>query len=375
MIFSGSDFNVKSQIMRLHQSLGKSHHASWQTRLFSIHGLSSHDYFSSLRCQAQRRSQGQRLLLLRPVLGDVFCSTHISRVASRHRNEFESPRGKVLSSWLSMFEHFSQYIVQCQRNSSLANLRRFCAALDWTCPTLVCKRSACNRFGRDGLRIRRHYDRSLLVGLLPLGTVSNDQSGGEDAYVVGSLRLHTHFHSYFRWKDSRSQHLGSLGYRAWSLLPDGSWVLGFRSPLCGSPSSSFLCHSSQKQHEVQAPIFSSNRQREQQHYLRSNRYDDHFLFQQGLPQYIAKSNRQRRTRGKKLLLDKKFRPQAPTDCRSLSAKVATQVVLQMDKTAFKNKELYRDNRERRQDSNLDRSLHICIDCNHEKKTSFGTNYV
>ena len=220
MIFSGSDFNVKSQIMRLHQSFGKSHHASGQTRLFSSHGLSSHDYFSSLRCQAQRRSQGQRLLLLQPVLGDVFCSTHISRIASRHRNEFESTRGKVLSSWLSMFEHFSQHIVQCQRNSPLAHLRRFCAALDRTCPTHVCKRSACYRFGRDGLRIRRHYDRSLLVGL-PLGTVSNDQSGGEDAYALGSSRLHTHFRSYFRWKDSRSQHLGSLDHRANYLMDRG----------------------------------------------------------------------------------------------------------------------------------------------------------
>ena len=261
-------------------------------------------------------------------------------IAALYKSRWQvEARGKVLSSWLSMFEHFSQHIVQCQRNSPLANLRRFCAALDRTCPILVCKRSACYRFGRDGIRIRRHYDRSLLIGL-PLGTFSNDQSGGEDAYPVGSSRFLTHVHSYFRWKDSRSQHLGSLDHRAWSLLPDGSWVLGFRSPLCYSPISSFHCHSSQKQQEVQATIFSSSRQRKKQHNLRSNRCDAHFLFQQGLPQYIAKSNRQRRTRGKNPLLDKQFRAQASTDCRSLSAKVASRVVLQVDKTAFKNKEFF-----------------------------------
>jgi hypothetical protein len=111
---SGLDLNVERQTYDLLRSGAKGWNTPGQARVFSAHGLPSHEHVWTVCCQASRRSQGQGFLLPGPVL--------------RHG--------------LSLPDDFAQHVGQCKRHPSMADLCGLCAASDWHRQAPVCRGTA-----------------------------------------------------------------------------------------------------------------------------------------------------------------------------------------------------------------------------------------
>ena len=351
--------------MRLFQSMGKSHHEPRQACLFSDHGSCTHDNLSALRCQTQRRSQDQRLLLLRSILGNVLCPVDLQRVSQRHRSQSANPSKKTLSFGISVPNNFAKYAFECKRNSLLADLRRLRAILDWDRQTPLCSRPLGDRFGCGCLRLRRDDDRPLPV-CLSLGSVSHNQGCGEDAHPLGFAWKHTQFHSHYRREDPRSQHPGSAHHRGWSLLFDGPRVLGFCKASQDSSIPSILCDQDQKQYQISTQIFATSGQSEHQCHQRSSWGSAFVYCKKRLSRHHQARHGQRRQREKIQLLDQQHDTQARAHCGPLPPKMAGGIVLQMDQTAFANQEIFGYNRERSQNTNLDRSVYLRAHCDRKK---------
>ena len=72
------------------------------------------------------------------------------------------------------------------------------------------------------------------------------------------------------------------------------------------------------------------------------------------------------------LLDQQFRPQARDDCGTLQATLASRIVLQMDQATFAYQSFFGNQRECRQDANMDRGRYLCPHRYRQKTSAFAS---
>lgn len=204
---SGLDLNVDTMIYCPLRTYAKDRHEPRQAGFFSTHGLSATEYFSSVRRQAPRRSQGPELHLHGSVFDHGFCPVDLPRIPARYRDQFARTSQAALPHGTALQDRLSQYLGQCQRHKALANLRRLRPAFDRHGAASLCKRSVGDRFGCHGLRLRCHDDRFVSVGL-PLGAVSREQSGYQTATL---LDLRGAIPTFIHISDGKTHEVNILG--------------------------------------------------------------------------------------------------------------------------------------------------------------------
>ena len=118
---------------------------------------------------------------------------------------------------------------------------------------------------------------------------------------------------------------------------------------------------SQVQHKVSAAILPTSRSCEHSNRLRSDRRAHCLLHRQRLSASDSSSCCQRREWQTLDLSDQQLCSQSRDDRSTLSATMAGRVVLQVDQAAPSDQDLSGHQRERSQDANLDRGLHVRAD--------------
>ena len=363
VILSGLDFNFDfEQTLGCSRLLAGNPHAPRQTRFLADHDASASDNFPALRCRASWRSQGQGLHLLGSVPRNGFCATDLSRVASRYRSQSSRTSQASVSHGISLCDAVSQYAGQCERDAALADLCRLCSASDWDCETAVYRRAAGYRSGCNGLRLRRHNDRSVPVDV-SVGTFSSGQGRDQTAYSVGPAGRNPKLYQHYGRQDPRGQRPRRPPDRAWGILFVGSRLPRLRTALRYSSIASVLCDTRKIQYKVSTKILSASRSREHSDRLRSDRCADRLLH----GQRVSASHSSRCCKGRERqtidLFDEQLWSQTRTDRSTLSTAMASRIVLQMDQATSENQNLFGHKRERRQDANLDCDLHLRADRN------------
>jgi len=366
VILSGLDFNFDfEQTWGCSRLLAGNSHAPRQTRFLADHDASATDNFPALRRRTPRRSQGQGLYLLGSVPRDGLCSIDISGVAARYRSQSARTGQAPVPHGISMCDAVAQYVGQCERNAALADLCRLCSAFDWDCETAVYRRAAGYRSGCYGLRLRCDNDRSVPVDV-SVGTISSSQGCDQTPYAARPAGRNPKLYQHYGRQDPRGQRAGRSYYRARGVLFAGSRLPRLSTALCHSSIASILCHASQVQHKVSEAILPTNRSCEHSNRLRSDRRAHCLLHRQRLSASDSPSRCQRREWQTLDLSDQQLCSQSRDDRSTLSATMAGRVVLQVDQAAPSDQDLSGHQRERSQDANLDRGLHVRADRDTQK---------
>jgi len=146
--------------------------ASRQARFRAGHGASAAVDIPPLPGTLRRPAQAQELLVSGPVLRDGLRAVDVSRVVARRRG-VSGHAGTTAVPRFS-FARGAQHAGQRQRSAALADLRRPGAASDRHHSAGLCERAHRSGLEADGLRLRRHHERLVLVGL-SVGAVWLDQ--------------------------------------------------------------------------------------------------------------------------------------------------------------------------------------------------------
>jgi len=138
--------------------------AYWQAGFCAVDGTSAADNLPSL-CSALRwTSQNQAFHLFGSIPVDGVCTTDLSREPARYRSL--SARAVLQALSLGLSQHRgAQHPGQCQRNTRLADLLRFCTASDRDGAKALCQRAFWSRPQRHRLCSGCDYHRSVPVGV------------------------------------------------------------------------------------------------------------------------------------------------------------------------------------------------------------------
>ena len=258
---------------------------------------------------------------------------------------------------------------RCQRVARLAHLVGRGRAPD-SSGTQALQRYRLGRIGSEehGLRVGRDHDRSVFESVR-LGSVSQSQGGRQAAHAVGPAGRNPSVYPHQRRQDARSQCAGLHANRSWSVLRDGSGLLGFHSTLWLASSRRVLCNESQSQHERSTNLFQARRSVDRSR-LRSNGIAQRVLRHATLPRELEAHTIQRYGKWEDFhLSDQQLRVAATDDCNAVQKSLASRIVLQMDQAAPENQEVPGQQRERRQDANLVRRVDLRTDCHRQEGTS------
>ena len=107
-----------------------------------------------------RQSQDSEFLLFRPVSLHGLCAVDLSRESSRYR-DLSSCNAVQTVSLGHPWSCFAQHSRRRQRDSGLADLRRFCSRAHSEGKDAVCPRRLWSRSGSDRLCLRFHHGRSV----------------------------------------------------------------------------------------------------------------------------------------------------------------------------------------------------------------------
>src|SRR5271157_2101421 len=279
-----------------------------------------------------------------------FCAAHLSRESARHRNLLARTSVAALSHGLSR-RHLAQHPGQRQPAARLAHLRRLCPSAHHAGPRPLSARTVGRGIGADGLRLRFHHRRSLLVAF-PLGAVSAAQECGETSHLARSARQHSH-------RCLRDQRRGERCETSRSTGAGGGGLLSPRSRLCRLPASpsdhpspGFLRHPCRAQHalpslrtalgrSLHGPAFRSNH---------SPHRTQEFASLSHTP--AAHSLLRRRERLAPDLSQQQFSTPGPDHRATLPGSLASRIVLPLDQTASANPGFLRHFGERREDPSV-----------------------
>jgi len=156
----------------------------------TAYGLPSSVPISQVRRPVSRPSQGQKILLLKPISLFGFRTVDVSGKPARHRSLPARSQDEALSfghSWPGL----SQYLGKRQGGQGLAHLRRLRPSDHRSSPPALRPRRLWIGTGEDRLR-PGFYDHRFVPGTLPLGKVSQTKRSGETAYASRSSRSDPH---------------------------------------------------------------------------------------------------------------------------------------------------------------------------------------
>ena len=128
---SGLDLNVESQTGGFSRISAQNPHAPRQARICATHALPAAEHVSPLCGRAQRRTQGQGLLVSGSVLRHGLRPVDLPRVAARHRSQLARASQTAVPHGVSLPDDFAQHAGQCERHTPVANLCRLRPAPDW----------------------------------------------------------------------------------------------------------------------------------------------------------------------------------------------------------------------------------------------------
>src|SRR5262245_63445333 len=130
MFLPGLDLNFEPLICHPARNLFAGEiDAYWQAGFCAVDGTSAADKLPSLCSALQWTSQNQAFHLFGSIPVDGVCTTDLSREPARYRSL--SARAVLQALSLGLSQHRgAQHPGQCQRNTRLADLLRFCTASD-----------------------------------------------------------------------------------------------------------------------------------------------------------------------------------------------------------------------------------------------------
>jgi len=295
----------------------------------------------------------KNFFLLRSIPLYGFCSNNISTEPSGHRNLSASNAFQTLSLW-HPWKSFSQHPGQSKRKSRLANICRLRRSVDKHRTEVVYQRSFWPSIEASCLRSGFNNHRFISV-TISMGKVSQTQSRSKGANANGPERLYTLFYSHYRRKSTRCKYSRRTGFRGRFILHNGSRLHRLRS--------SFLVHSksfikSQKQFRLPSPSVLQSRQNHRPA-MRPDYKAQRLLCVAGLSCYSSPNQLLRyRDREKIRILNKQLYNASFDNCLTLQVPLADRNLLQMNQAISTYQNLFRDYRERSEDSNLD--CHQCL---------------
>src|SRR3972149_1231370 len=315
------------------------------------HGLSTHLRIPSMCPTIPWSLQDEKLFMLGSVSLHGLRTAYVSRKSKGHRGLSSLSSTEALPHGDSK-QSLTQYSGSCQPGKGLADLCRLCPDSYCPCSTSLYQRFLWRRIESNRLCIGLHHDRSLSLAF-PLGQVPSSQRRREIAYSPGSPGKYPLPRYYHPWQDPRRQNPRSTDLRTRSLLYHRPWVSGLQSPLCHSSSLGFLCHPSQKQLSVQTSLLSARGQIHRGP-IRPNHCLGRILFSQSLSrQTTAHSLFRCRTKQTPHLFNQQLHALGIDHRRTVSVSLANRTLLHMDQAAPSNQSILWNNRECRQDPNLD----------------------
>src|SRR5665213_1064580 len=321
---------------------------------------------SAKRIALPWQSSHANIFLLRSISLYGLCTADLSRWLARYRNLFAHVRPETLSRRMPR-NRFTQHIGRGQRTSRLAHLFRLGSGPDCQSSPLIRQ----GRFRRGtqehGLRFRFDHDRSVHVHF-PLGAFPQTQSRRQTSHPDRFARVDPLLHPNYRRKSPRCQYVGRSPHRSRSLLSDRPRLHRFPTPLHAGQALGFLRDSRQAQYgfprfgiqtgrqnhgSAFRPIHSADRPTRVQGL--SRRVAPHWLHRSHHAQALDFSHQQ-------------FRSSCTDDPKTLQVPLASRTLFQMDQAIPAHQSVLRHQRERGQDTNLDRHLGLRLDCDHQKRT-------
>src|SRR5271157_2390750 len=341
-------------------------HEQWPNDFCSTDGLASAARVSPLRGSLPGRLQGTEFFLPRSIPLFGFCPAHLSRESARHRNLLARTSAAALSHGLSR-RHLAQHPGQRHPAARLAHLRRLCPPAHRAGPRPLSARTVRGGIGPDGLRLRFHHRRSVLVAF-PLGAVSAAQKCRETPYLAGPARQHSDRCLRDQRTGERCETSRSTGAGGGGLLSPRSRLCRLPASLSDHPSPGFLRHPRRVQHALPSlrtalgrsfhrPAFRSNHSPDRTQELASL---------SGAP--AAHSLLRRRERLAPDLSQQQFSTPRPDHRATLPGPLASRIVLPLDQTTSAYPGLLRHFAERREDPSVGGDLGLCSGGHLEKAT-------
>src|SRR5919197_377264 len=210
-----------------------------QNNLCSTDGLCSRVRISLLCRALPRQLQNQELFLLGSVSHLGLCSIDVSREPQRYRGVSASGAHQALPYGHSQSD-FAEHFGQCQSDSRLENLCRFCPCAYPISARPLPRGALRTRTQLNGLRAGCHHHRPLPLAF-SLGAVSPKKIGCQTAHFIGSARQHSYSDHHHRRTDSRSQYPRPALLGSGCHLPDGSRVSRFSKTLPFASVRCLLC--------------------------------------------------------------------------------------------------------------------------------------
>ena len=333
------------------------------------HIRSNHEVSFSRRVRSMRSALRwepihQALLLLGSVSGHGLRPTDLSREPSRHRSLSGNTAQQALSLWA---QRTSEAILacRCQRTSRLENLCRFRAHAHRHCAPAVRRHRPRVGPGRNALRAGRHDYRSVSFDV-PLGKIQKGQGCNQASHNDRDSQLYPSVYRYNSRQSSRREGARHPHTRARLIPGNGSRLSRFCSSLCPQSGASFLRHPSQKQSSIPASVLSFRGQVQRP----EKRPDWHLDWAANL-HFVSRSIAARdllfsRDSQVLCLSDQQFFSSSTDRRQSISLSLANRTLFQMDQTASTNQTFLWHLSEQREDSNLDWSLSLHANSDHQK---------
>ena len=343
-------------------------HERRQDAFCADYGVRAVDELWSNRGSLQRQRRRSAHDLRRAISSHGICATDLARESARYRSDAGRQCEQTLCDGIAS-QHSSLDVGRCQRVARLAHLVGRGRVAD-SSGTQALQRYGFGRIGSEEHSLRAGCDdnRSVFESVR-LGSVSQSQGSRQAAYALGSARRNPSVYPHQRRKDARSQCAGLHANRSWSVLRDGSGLLGFHSTLWLASSRRVLCNESQSQHERSTNLFQARRSNDRSR-LRSNGIAQRVLRHATLPRELEAHTIQRCRKWQDTHLpDEQLCASTIDDCSTVQKSMASRVVLQMDQAALENQEVPGQQRKRRQDANLVRRVDLRTDCHRQEGTS------
>lgn len=228
-------------------------YACRQARFLSADGSSSVAYVSLLRSTLPWRPVRQKLSMPGSVSHHGVCATDLSGKPARYRSPPSRSEDQAISHGHTG-GYFSKHIGRCQRATRLANLCRLRPVVDQDRSTAICRGGSGPGTRQHDLRTRRFNHRFVPV-YFSIGIVPFHQVSRQAAYSARSVGQYPHLHSSLGRQTPRRRRAGHIDTRTGRILYHGSRLPQFHPILQTGSGRGVLCHSSQKEDSVQAPIF------------------------------------------------------------------------------------------------------------------------
>ena len=211
-----------------------------------------------------------------------------------------------------------------------------------------------------------YHDRFMFVSV-SLGAFSPEQSRGQITYATGFMRQHSDIYPNHRRKSSRYQYPGYPHSRSRILLHHGPRLSGFCSSLHAASREGILHRARQVQYPAAKTLFTPGRQNNRLALRSDNRFDDLPIRQRLSGKTSPDQILRCRAQSTADIFNQSLHARSHQDCSTLQMPLEDRTVFQMDQTTPAYQSIFRHIRKCRQNSNLDRDIHLRADSHYQER--------